>query len=199
MYLTSNEGRDQHQSRDTEIMDALHDINNSKYFVRTKINQEPSEDTESMNSLSTLSHIPGFGLIRKTIGLSDFAAVPIELFQGAILGRTVVSRVTNRKRRPRNSEDMKHVDIGIGYRDEQGKNDDGVSRRQVEVLRMNDRGILVKIYNGVKNSIAIRSGSQEERYGPGNSLLLSVGDQIIFDTYMKRPRHIFKLVAICYA
>lgn len=138
-----------------------------------------------------------FGLLRARKGIYLPSTQPTELFLGAILGRTIVSKKSGKKRLPRNQKDLKRVDIGIGYKCKQGKYDDGISRNQIEVLKIDDDGILIKVCEGVRNPIAIRShGYHHYQYGPGAIKYLQEGDELIFDAYMKRPKHIFKIVSV---
>lgn len=112
---------------------------------------------------------------------------PIRIFEGAILGRTVVSSLTGR--RPRARESGHTIDLGIGY----GKCEEGVSRRHVQVISIDLEGVLVVVCASVKNPLSIVSGEEHRYFDSGSLILLKHGDVLIFDTYMKRPQHMFTL------
>ena len=171
----------------------------SSASIKKELNENCSktfstEYSGSVCSDSSVSVKKYFGLYSAKMTSSKFLTKPPELFPGAILGRTVVSR-SGKKRRALDSIDLRRVDIGIGYKGKDGRYDDGISRNHVQVLNVDANGILIKVYEGVRNPIAIQSDGLVRQYGPGKMKYLQEGDVIIFDTYMKRPRHIFKIVS----
>jgi len=171
--------------------------NKSHYFEESK---EYSNDSHSRStrSLSTeASSVACFYIVRTNMRRKEQDDTPIELFPGAILGRTTVSRYSGRERRPRNSEDLRRVDIGIGYYKKNKRlrrNDDGISRNQVEIMDINDDEIFIKVGDNVKNPIVVWSGYHKQTHKAGQKVSLTDGDKIIFDAYMKEPRHIFEIV-----
>ena len=153
-----------------------------------------TETTRSMSWCSMSSSLSeAFCFIRVQACTPQIKIHPIELFEGAILGRTVVSRVSGGKRTARNTRDMKRVDLGIGYNDSDGRYVDGISRDQVEIINMTETGVLIKVCDNVRNPIAVKSGTYQRQYGAGQIRSLQEGDIIIFDSFMKRPKHSFKL------
>lgn len=122
---------------------------------------------------------------------------PIGVFEGDVWGRTVVSTMTRRRPRVRiaattRTESSSFVDLGIGY--DCGKNgEDGVSRRHVQVISIRSEGVVVLVCASVKNPLSVVSGKEHRYFDSGSVILLKSGDVLIFDTYMKRPRHVFVL------
>lgn len=156
------------------------------------------EDTESTRSLSTSASrgIDCF-IVRTSLNGYQHEDSPISLFEGAILGRTVVSRVTGRRRGAKNSVDKKRIDIGIGYYKRSkvlGIHDDGVSRNQVEIINISNHEILIKVCEGARNPISVKSRVHERVCHCGETAVLVDGDKIIFDAYMKRPKHVFEII-----
>lgn len=153
--------------------------------------------SKSTRSLSTeASYTSSFYIVRSECESSTQDDIPIELFPGAILGRTTVSRLSKKERKPRNSKDLRRIDIGIGYYRNKRlrRSDDGVSRNQVEIIQINEDEIDIKVGENVRNNIAIWSGYHRSNHGGGEKVTLVDGDKIVFDNYMKEPRHIFEIV-----
>jgi len=153
------------------------------------IQRVPSKRNERVNLGEHVSRPASFELVRVKEGDSQRSLIcnaPIKVFKGAIWGRTVVSSMTGRRPRAR-STNTNHIDLGIGY----GKREDGVSRKHVEVISISSQGVLAIVCSSVKSPLLIISGEKNHHFQSGSVVLVKDGDIIVFDTYMKRPHHMF--------
>lgn len=174
-------------------------VDTHKNVKNMKHSLESMDDSHSKStrSLSTeASYAATFYIVRSNCENSDHEDSPIELFEGAILGRTTVSRLSKKERRPRNADDLRRIDIGIGYYRNKRlrRSDDGVSRNQVEIIQICEDEIKIKVGKNARNPIAVWSGYHRRNYGAGEKVTLVDGDKIVFDVYMKEPKHIFEIV-----
>ena len=165
----------------------------SKFIEEIQCELDGTETTRSLSSCSILSQSESFCLIRTSSYKPRAMIEPVELFHGAILGRTVVSRISGNKRKARHLKDLKRIDLGIGYKNNGSKHDDGISQDHIKIMCFNEEGIVMKVCDKVRNPIAVKTGTCERQYRAGQIISLKENDVLIFDKYMKRPRHSFML------
>lgn len=161
-----------------------------------------SKKTVSFSTFITyVNTFPLYGLVRsrmdedytESITARQFVE-PIELYQGGTIGRTVVSRRTRTCKRGKDDPGYSnHIDIGIGYCLD--RKEYGISRRHVEILDIvpHRQGVLLRVCDGAKNPITVISGGKSNNYHAGSTVLFGIGDKLVFDSFMKRPRYIYTL------
>ena len=132
-----------------------HWIKGKEVIEETQFESDDTKTTRSLSSYSTLSQSESFYLIRTSLYKTEPTIEPVELFHGAVLGRTVVSRISGNKRIARNLKDLKRIDLGIGYRNRESKCDDGISQDHIKIIGFEEGGILMKVCDKVRNSVAV--------------------------------------------